>query len=689
MYVLLAGLPQKTKNHCENTPRTTTDSNTRETITTCTLGSFLKLRHIQFVRITNKAAMDLLNSYGSDSDADKEITDSGTANHKGRTPQNSSSIEEDAVFIRKPPLRGICNPAPLVSLTAGRTSNALTVSGQLDDSAAANKRKQGELILMNNPTKAVMYQPVQGPQCLDPSSRNSIKNAAGEMQANVAFDEMAFAEQRAAFQRSGQALAPTDEGNIVLRTTLGYDRARLEKFTAVEEERRKRPRPNPREKQILVQGSDDEAEYGVWGPPTQEERWQAENSLSDLAKGGIDGLAPEQLAERAYLQERDRQRGIEDENKEEESAFDRLIERKMAHLLPPKISTDTPMDSTTTFHGKEEFDYKGLSWISPPAGLGALVADGQLEIDHHRCFVPKKCVHRFTGHNKGVHRIRLFPQTGHLILSAGLDGKCKVWSVEQKQVMRTYIGHSAAVRDVQFNHDGTRFISASFDRYLRLWDTESGKVLQTFTNRKVPYVVQFYPHDDNLFVVGCSDNKIVTYDATTAEVTQEYNHHLAPVNSILFVEDHGTKMVTTSDDKKVLVWEWDIGVPIKYISDPSMQSIPSTTLHPSHQYFCGQSLDNTIVVFQANNRFALQRKKKFSGHVVSGYACEIAFSPDGQFLVSGDGNGSVFVWDWKKHKILQKFRAHSSGPAICCVWHPLEPTTLFTCGWDGLIKMWQ
>ena len=36
--------------------------------------------------------------------------------------------------------------------------------------------------------------------------------------------------------------------------------------------------------------------------------------------------------------------------------------------------------------------------------------------------------------------------------------------------MRTYTGHTAAVRDVQFNHDGTKVVSASFGRYLRLME---------------------------------------------------------------------------------------------------------------------------------------------------------------------------------------------------------------------------
>lgn len=615
--------------------------------------------------------MDTLTAYTSDDD-ENSASDS-------EQPQAGGA----AVQRVRPADRRYLQAAPVVSLTAGRASTgsiALTVAGTNRPVATA----AGNLVLYNNPTKAVLYQPLQGPAVTDPATRKN-KALTGQIRSNVAVEETSFAEQRTNFQRSGRAVNPM--GQVVLRTTLGYSADRLQQFAEADDRRSKRPRPTTKsDDEVLVLGSDDEADYGVWAPPGIEEQWAADNAVTAVQKGE---LAPEQLAERAYFAERDRQRGVAAEHQDEESAQDRLVERKMAHLLPPKLRAgEGPMEPTsTTFHGEHEFDYKGQSWMAPPAGLGSVRADGGG--GNYRCKVPLKCVHRFTGHNKGVHRIRLSPVTGHLLLSAGLDGKCKVWSVAEKKVMRTYVGHSAAVRDVQFNHDGSKFVSASFDRYLRLWNTETGSVLQTFTNRKVPYVVQFYPHDDNFFVVGCSDSKIVTYNATTGEITQEYNHHLAPVNAILFVEDHGTKMVTTSDDKKVLVWEWDIGVPIKYISDPSMQSMPCLAMHPSLGFFVAQSLDNTIVVFQAGNKFAMQKKKKFSGHIVSGYACEMAFSPDGQFLVSGDGNGSLFFWDWKRHKILQKYRAHTTGPAICCVWHPLEPSVMFSCGWDGIIKMWK
>lgn len=46
------------------------------------------------------------------------------------------------------------------------------------------------------------------------------------------------------------------------------------------------------------------------------------------------------------------------------------------------------------------------------------------------------------------------------------------------------------------------------------------------------------------------------------------------------------------------------------------------------------------------------RKKVFRGHANSGYACQIDFSPNGQFIISGDSQGKLNVWDWTTCKVF-------------------------------------
>lgn len=297
---------------------------------------------------------------------------------------------------------------------------------------------------------------------------------------------------------------------------------------------------------------------------------------------------------------------------------------------------------------------------------------------------------RLTGHTKGVQTIEFFPGTGHLLLSASLDGTCKIWDSSQGSynALRTYIGHTEGIRSSHFSNTGDRFLSSAFDRYVRLWDTETGQAVGTFSNRKMAYTVRFCPRDNNLFLAASSDNKIYQWDVRTGAICQEYNYHLQACNTLLFV-DQGRKFVSTADDKKLLVWEFDIPVPVQYIQEPDMQSLPALTNHPTEEYFVAQSMDNKITVYTNNERVKLARKKVFKGHNNAGYACQMDFSPNGKYMISGDGLGSLYIWDWKTTKIFRKFAAHDGGPCMGAIWHPLHQSRVATCGWDGVVKIWE
>ncbi|WWD19136.1 hypothetical protein CI109_103594 [Kwoniella shandongensis] len=345
-------------------------------------------------------------------------------------------------------------------------------------------------------------------------------------------------------------------------------------------------------------------------------------------------------------------------------------------------------EEKSIFHGKELTDYAGRTYMHIPTDTDVKLnpSDGAAPPN---AYLPEKCIHTWTGHNKAVSAVRLFPRSGHLLLSASMDTKVKLWDVyHDGNCLRTFLGHSQAVKDVNFNNKGDKFLSASYDRTVKLWDTETGKCIQAFSNGKVPNVVKFNPDNDkqNIFLAGMQDKKIIQYDLRAHEIIQTYDQHLGPVNTITFV-DENRRFVTTSDDKTIRGWDYDIPVVIKYIAEPYMHSMPAVTLHPSNKYFACQSLDNQILVYSADGSFRQNKKKRFAGHTVAGYACAIGFSPDGKYISSGTGNGDMVFWDWKSGKIVKRLRAHKEV-VIDHVWLPNEHSKLVTASWDGLIKLW-
>ncbi|KAJ6224705.1 hypothetical protein RDWZM_003250 [Blomia tropicalis] len=267
----------------------------------------------------------------------------------------------------------------------------------------------------------------------------------------------------------------------------------------------------------------------------------------------------------------------------------------------------------------------------------------------------------------------------------------KLWEVyHERRCVMTYHGHKQAIRDICFNRSGERFISAGYDRFIKLWDTETGQCVRKFSNRKIAYCVRFNTSDEahsHYFLSGMSDKKILCWDTRSGNICQEYDRHLGAVNTVTLV-DGGRRFVSTSDDKSLRVWDWDIPVDVKYIAEPAMHAIPAVSPAPNGKWLACQSMDNKIQAFACMNRFKLNQKKVFTGHMVAGYACSPDFSPDMSYLISGDADGKLFIWDWKTTKLLNTIQAHDNV-CISALWHPHETSKVITAGWDNVIKLWD
>jgi WD40 repeat protein len=569
-------------------------------------------------------------------------------------------------------------------------------------------------------------------------ARKGERNVFGGRVDDDGTDAYMFEMQRRSFETSGVSFDPTGQ-YVVQKRVSGYGRSDKKRARegGVEEE-------EVEEKQVS-----EEVDWRQKGEKTKkgeerDPRKDPSNVASFLGSWG-------ELGKRKKAPTREEEEEARKKKEEELAKNGGAVDANVASegVVPtygvgagPSSRKKQKLDEESEWHGKEEEKKRtteGLSWIHSPraAELAANskieIKDAQIDRDLMKLlmannadgemsdsrsaksaasagalgitqkfsagaqnFIPKKVVHTWAEATKGLTAARFVPRHGHLLLSASMDGNLRIYETgffdhgKKRRCLMTYKGHDSSIRELDWNPDGTRFLSASYDKCVRLWDAETGKTIGKFMDGKssVPYCCKFYPMDGSqIFLVGQSNRKIVQWDTRSNEIVQEYNRHLGAVNSITFI-DQNRRFVTSSDDKSIRVWDFDVPVDIKYIADPKMHSMPCITLHPNGKSFLAQGLDNKIHVYSTRDKFPANHKKKFTGHLVSGYACNISVSPDGRCVTSGDSSGQIFFWDWKTCKILKRIKAHTDT-AIDVQWHPLNPSTVVSAGWDAQLKLWD
>lgn len=311
-----------------------------------------------------------------------------------------------------------------------------------------------------------MWTPKLGPENPNISEfHKATKNMLTGYVESATVNDFQFDAQRKTFHSYGYAIDPSDSsGSIIGPNSELAPSSVVTVFEAT--------KPRPKDKRKRDRNDDPSDVDGYLGP------WARYKDQELVSKP-----TEEQKAELELIYVKKNRRSRFTEQEEEES-------RSILHIPDPN-------------------DYMGRSFLHIPQDLDKNLRS---EEPPEKCFIPKKCIHSYTGHTKGIQKMQLFPVSGHLFLTCSMDSKVKLWEFyKERRCVRTYGGHAQGVRDISFNCDGTQFLSASYDRFIKLWDTETGVVKGKFTNKKIPYCVVFNPDQDkkDLFVVGTSDKKIL------------------------------------------------------------------------------------------------------------------------------------------------------------------------------------
>jgi WD40 repeat protein/tetratricopeptide (TPR) repeat protein len=234
-------------------------------------------------------------------------------------------------------------------------------------------------------------------------------------------------------------------------------------------------------------------------------------------------------------------------------------------------------------------------------------------------------------------------------LAAGADdGTIYIVDGSTGNLLKTLLGHEKKVTCLRFSMDGVRLLSGSDDGTVKLWDVATGQLLNTYVHGmlKAPgdydigvEAIAFSEDEGRIISGGYGGIKI--WDVNSRAVLKTLplkNSDKDPVASILLLK--GTKTLI-------------LGILSGELSSWSMDKDLPEKLSKTH---------------------------------TTGFN-EVAFSPDGNYMLAGARDGSAKLWSTRDGRLVRSFKGRH-GPVLWTNFSA-DGRQFFTAGSEGNVEVWD
>jgi WD40 repeat protein len=361
-----------------------------------------------------------------------------------------------------------------------------------------------------------------------------------------------------------------------------------------------------------------------------------------------------------------------------------------------------------------------------------------------------RLLHRLDSPDGSTFCVAFSPDGSRLAAGGSAEPVVRVWDTATGMSAITLHGHSDAIWSVAFSPDGQRLFSASGDHTLRVWDAtplsshpgSERSVLSGFDAEV--HGVAFHP-DSQLLATACPDGDLQVWNALTGRLVRSLN---APGTCCVAFSRNGEWLAAgsfgvirvwhvrswklgpkflTNDVVRALsfhpagdllaaatgqvvgIWDLDTGIQRLELRGHT-NFLLSATYHPSGESLASAGFEGEVKVWTVGKLPALARirdmvfptssfsalaaawlmakelsPRNLPGH--SGRVSCLAYSPDGQYLVSVGVDGVFHRWDtrtWNRTTLAIGHRGH----VLALAYSP-DGNRLASAGTDGVVRVWD
>ena len=270
-----------------------------------------------------------------------------------------------------------------------------------------------------------------------------------------------------------------------------------------------------------------------------------------------------------------------------------------------------------------------------------------------------------------------------VVVSAGDDHDIKRWDASGKLI--TTIGsHDDAVNALLLV-GGDTLLSAGADGKVKVWSLADNRMTRSLDAVKGAALSIAVTPDRGTLAIGAAGGKISLWNLLTGRKLTEADAHSDGVRALHFTSDAST-LYSASADRQVRFWKVTLG------GKPALDYQSNISAHDEAVNGLSVSADDRTIATISSDGFLKTWQRSGGGLINRIKVCDhgataVAFSPDGRTLASGDEDGRVRLWNAASGAPISTLGSHDR--AVTCLTWSADGKFVVSGGADKTIRYWS